>query len=135
MHHSLRKSNIYVLLQILFKQLHYKHKTLSFSTLLCSTQRPAYRGKAAAHVRVDHREAGLVDGSFKQQFNDSIEPLLRVDGQVRHLLHQLGEVLSRHLVQDTADLLEQVLRGRGHNRYLNSEVIQHKINLSLHMKN
>ena len=135
MRHSLRKSNIYVLLKILFKQLHYKHKTLSFRTLLCSTQRPAYRGEAETHVPVGHREAGLVDGFFKHQVNDSIEPLLRVDGQVHHLLHQLFELLRCQLVQDTADLLEQVLRGIGHNRYLNSEVIKHKINLSLHMKN
>ena len=135
MRHSLRKSNIYVLLKFLFKELHSKHKTLSFRTLLSSTQRPAYRGEAAAHVPVGHREAELVGGFFKHQVNDSIEPLLRVDGQVRHLLHQLVELLRRQLVQDTADLLEQVLRGIGHNRYLNSEVIKHKINLSLHMKN
>ena len=79
-------------------------------TLLCSTKRPAYRGEAAAHAPVGHREAGLVDGLFKHQVNDSFEPLLSVDGQVRHLLHELVELLRRQLVQDTTDLLEQVLR-------------------------
>lgn len=70
-----------------------------------------HRGEAAAHVSIGHREARLVDGLLKHQVNDSFEPLLCVDGQVRHLLHQLVELLRRQLVQDAANFPEELLRG------------------------
>lgn len=74
----------------------------------CAT---TYRGKTAAHVPIGHREAGLIYGLLKDQVNDPFEPLLSVDGQVRHLLHQLVELLRCELVQDAADLPEELLIG------------------------
>jgi len=68
-----------------------------------------YRGEAAAHVAVGDGEAGLVDGLLEHQVDDALQPLLRVDGQVRHLLHQLVEHLGRQLVEDAAHLPEQIL--------------------------
>lgn len=73
-------------------------------------QRWPYRGEAAAHVAVGHGEAGLVDGLLKDQVDDAFQPLLCVNGQVRHLLHQLVELLRRQLVQDAADLPEELLQ-------------------------
>lgn len=72
-----------------------------------------HRGEAAAHVSIGHREARLVNGLLKHQVNDTFEPLLCVDGQVRHLLHQLVELLRRQLVQDAANFPEELLRGIG----------------------
>lgn len=77
------------------------------------TRWPAYRGEAAAHVSIGDGEAGLVDGLLKDQVDDPFEPLFCVDGQVRHLLHQLVEFLRRQLVQDAAYLPEQLLKGIG----------------------
>lgn len=68
-----------------------------------------YRGKAATHVSISHREAGLVDGLFEHQVDDPFEPLLRVDGEIRHLLHQLVELLRRQLVQDASYLSKELL--------------------------
>lgn len=82
------------------------------------TRRPAYRGEAAAHVSVGHGEARLVDGLLKDQVDDPFEPLLSVDGQVRHLLHQLVELLRRQLVQDAAYFPEELLRGISRRRQL-----------------
>lgn len=76
-------------------------------------RRPAYRGEASAHVSIGHGEAGLIDGLLKDQVDDAFEPLLCVDGQVRHLLHQLVELLRRQLVQDAAHLPEELLNNRG----------------------
>lgn len=78
--------------------------------ILNSIALATYRGEAAAHVGVRHREAGLVDGLLEDQVDDALQPLLRVDGQVRHLLHQLVELLRRQLVEDAADLPEELLR-------------------------
>lgn len=79
----------------------------------CHYAIPAHRDEAAAHVSVGHREAGLVDGLLKDQVDDAFESLLGVDGQVRHLLHQLAELLRRQLVQDAAHLPEELLTGSG----------------------
>lgn len=68
-----------------------------------------HRGQAAAHVPVGHGEAGLVDGLLEDQVDDPFEPLLCVDGQVGHLLHQLVEFLRRQLVQDATYLPEELL--------------------------
>ena len=69
-----------------------------------------YRRQAAAHVGVGHGEAGLVDGLLEDEVDDALEALLRVDGQLAHLLHQLVEHLRGQLVQDAAHLTEEVLR-------------------------
>ena len=82
-----------------------------------SAQRLAYRGEAAAHVSISHREAGLIDGLLKDQVDDPFEPLLCVDGQICHLLHQLVELLRRQLVQDASYLPEELLWGINQNRY------------------
>lgn len=74
------------------------------------SQPPAYRGEAAAHVPVGHREVGLIDGLLKDQVNDAFEPLFCVDGQVCNLLHQLVKLLRGQLVQDATDLSEELLR-------------------------
>lgn len=74
------------------------------------SQPPAYRGEAAAHVSVGHREVGLVDGLLKDQVDDAFEPFFCVDGQVCNLLHQLVELLRGQLVQDATDLSEELLR-------------------------
>lgn len=74
------------------------------------SQPPAYRGKAAAHVSVGHREVGLIDGLLEDQVNDAFEPFFCVDGQVCNLPHQLVKLLRGQLVQDATDLSEELLR-------------------------
>lgn len=85
---------------------------ISAIDLFLSALQAPYRGEAATHVSISHREAGLIDGLLKDEIDDAFQPLLRVDGQVRHLLHQLVELLRRQLVQDASHLPEEVLRGR-----------------------
>ena len=70
----------------------------------------AYCGEAAAHVAVGNWEAGLIDGLLEDEVDDALETLLCVDGELRHLLHQLVEHLRRQLVQDAAHLTEEVLK-------------------------
>lgn len=82
----------------------------------------SYRGEAAAHVSVGHREAGLIDGLFEDEVDDTFEPLLCVDSQIRHLLHQLVELLRRQLVQDAADLPEELLKECKQNRCLSTAI-------------
>lgn len=88
----------------------------NFYLILAACGLHTYRGKAATHVSIGHGEAGLVDGLLKYQVDDAFEPLFCVDGQVRHLLHQLVELLRRQLVQDAAYLLEKLLRGISHDK-------------------
>lgn len=99
------------------------HLTLQTQTcLILDTLRrrwPVYRGEAAAHVSVGHGEAGLVDGLLEDQIDDPFEPLFCIDGQVRHLLHQLVELLRSQLVQDAAYLPEELLRGISHKKAVN----------------
>lgn len=62
-----------------------------------------------AHVAVGYGETGLIDGFLKHQIDDSFKPLLRVYGEVRHLLHQLCKHLGRQFIQDAAHLPEKLL--------------------------
>lgn len=78
--------------------------------------RRSYCRQAVAHVGIGYRETGLVDGLLKHQVDDSFKPLLRVYGEVRHLLHQLREHLGRQFIQDAAHLPEQILRQRRENK-------------------
>jgi len=65
--------------------------------------------EAAAQVGVGHREVGLGDGLLEGEVDDALQPLLGVDGELRHLLHELLELLRGQLVEDAADALEQLL--------------------------
>ena len=62
-----------------------------------------------AHVSVGNREVWLRDGFLEDKVNDTLESLLRVDGQLHHLLHQLLEHLGCQLVEDAADAAKQFL--------------------------
>lgn len=75
-----------------------------------------YRSQAATHVGVGHREAGLIYGLLKHKVNDSLQPLLCVDREIRHLLHQLIEHLGRELVQNATNFSEQLLKCQKSNR-------------------
>ena len=77
------------------------------------TPAAAYRGQTAAHVAIGDGEAGLVDGLLEDQVDDALQPLLCVDGQVGHLLHQLVEHLGGELVEDAPHLPAQLLAGWG----------------------
>lgn len=68
-----------------------------------------YPCKAAAHVGVGHREAGLQDGLLEDQVNGSLQPLLCVYAQLLHLLHQVLKLLRGQLVEDAAEILQDLL--------------------------
>lgn len=69
-----------------------------------------HRGQTAAHIAIGHREAGFIDGFLKDQVYDTLEPLLRVNGEVSHLLHQLAEHLWRQFVENTTYFSEKLLQ-------------------------
>lgn len=69
-----------------------------------------YRGQAATHVGVGHREAGLIDGLLKHKVNDSFKPFFCVDCEICYLLHQLIEHLGCELVQNATNFPEQLLK-------------------------
>lgn len=75
-----------------------------------SKEHLTHRGQTAAHVAIGHREAGFIDGFLKDQVYDPFEPLLCVDGEIGHLLHQLIEHLWRQFVEDTAYFFEKLLQ-------------------------
>lgn len=52
-------------------------------------------------------QVGFRDGLLEDEIDGSLEPLLRVNGQLLHLLHQLLKVLRGQLVEDGAEALEQ----------------------------
>lgn len=68
-----------------------------------------YPCKAAAHVGIGDREAGLQDGLLKDQVNGSLQPVLCVYGQLLHLLHQVLELLRGQLVEDAAEILQDLV--------------------------
>lgn len=69
-----------------------------------------YRGQAATHVGIGHREAGLIDGLLKHKVNDSFKSFFCVDCEIRYLLHQLIEHLGSELVQNATNFPEQLLK-------------------------
>lgn len=62
-----------------------------------------------AHVCIDHREVGFQDGLFKDEVDDSLQPLLCVNCQLLHLLYELLKLLRGEFVEDTAEMLKQLL--------------------------
>lgn len=63
-----------------------------------------------AHACVDHREVGFQDGFFKDEVDGSLQPLLCINCQFLHLLDQLLELLGGEFVEDTPQMLEELLR-------------------------
>lgn len=65
--------------------------------------------KAVAHVCIDHREVGFQDGLFKDKVDGSLQPLLCVNCQLLHLLYELLKLLRGEFVEDTTEMLKQLL--------------------------
>lgn len=62
-----------------------------------------------AHACVDHGEVGLQDGFLKDEVDGSLQPLFCINGQLLHLLDQLLELLRGEFVEDTPQVLEELL--------------------------